>query len=301
MAVTQEQIEEGAKLLYTCLESALAEKKGCLIGRNGSTELTTLFYYDTYKSCTQEMATNLEKYSGIFPANPPALEDWIRAYKRILKSIDTEPIVTGWFQGLADYEQHLIKGLCPKSKSIPLRCLEPYYVSSEKRWTNLLAGKKVAVVSSFSKSISSQIPNASKIWGPQFESLLPPTTTWIPIQTGFPPFIARGRLEWPHGCDSWEKALDILEKQVLEKNVDVCLIGCGALGMMLGARLKQRGIPCIVMGGAIQVLFGIKGQRWRNHSIIGNFWNDAWIWPAEEETPGAAKKIEGGCYWNPST
>jgi hypothetical protein len=39
------------------------------------------------------------------------------------------------------------------------------------------------------------------------------------------------------------------------------------------------------------------GNRWANHSVISKFWNDAWVWPSEEETPRGAAKIEGGCYW----
>lgn len=67
--------------------------------------------------------------------------------------------------------------------------------------------------------------------------------------------------------------------------------------MPLAGRLKELGLPCVVLGGAIQVLFGIKGNRWANHSVISKFWNDAWVWPSEEETPRGAAKIERGCYW----
>jgi hypothetical protein len=53
----------------------------------------------------------------------------------------------------------------------------------------------------------------------------------------------------------------------------------------------------IVLGGAIQVLFGIKGRRWKTHEVISKFWNDDWIYPKPEETPQGARDIEGGCYW----
>jgi hypothetical protein len=52
-----------------------------------------------------------------------------------------------------------------------------------------------------------------------------------------------------------------------------------------------------VLGGATQVLFGIKGKRWETHDVISKFWTDAWVWPSLEETPGGAGDIEGGCYW----
>jgi hypothetical protein len=68
--------------------------------------------------------------------------------------------------------------------------------------------------------------------------------------------------------------------------------------MVIGRRLKEEGKVCIVMGGAIQVLFGIKGNRWKDHSVISKFWNDAWVYPPLERTPAGAEQIEGGCYWS---
>ena len=67
--------------------------------------------------------------------------------------------------------------------------------------------------------------------------------------------------------------------------------------MPIAKMLKDRGVIAIVMGGAIQILFGIKGKRWESHSIISTFWNDEWVWPSASETPMAAKGVEGGCYW----
>jgi 2-polyprenyl-6-methoxyphenol hydroxylase-like FAD-dependent oxidoreductase len=83
----------------------------------------------------------------------------------------------------------------------------------------------------------------------------------------------------------------------MKSGAEICIIGCGGLGMILGAELKRRGLQCIVLGGATQVLFGIKGRRWATHDVISKFWTDAWVWPSLEETPGGAATIEGGCYW----
>jgi hypothetical protein len=83
----------------------------------------------------------------------------------------------------------------------------------------------------------------------------------------------------------------------MKTGAEICIIGCGGLGMILGAELKRRGLQCIVLGGATQVLFGIKGKRWETHDVISKFWTDAWVWPSLEETPGGAGDIEGGCYW----
>jgi hypothetical protein len=96
---------------------------------------------------------------------------------------------------------------------------------------------------------------------------------------------------------NWRDAVDKLEREVVATGANVALIGCGGLGMILGARLKRRGISAIILGGAVQVLFGIKGKRWATHDVISKFWNANWVWPAADEIPGGAQFVEGGCYW----
>ena len=48
-------------------------------------------------------------------------------------------------------------------------------------------------------------------------------------------------------------------------------------------------------GGALQLLFGIRGKRWDDHPIISKLYNDAWVRP--EETLAHKEKVEGGSYW----
>jgi hypothetical protein len=95
----------------------------------------------------------------------------------------------------------------------------------------------------------------------------------------------------------WQEAVDAVVQTVMKTPARIALVGCGGLGLLIGHELKKKGLIVIVMGGAIQVLFGIRGGRWKHHEVISNFWNDAWVSPAKTETPGLAKTIENGCYW----
>jgi hypothetical protein len=170
--------------------------------------------------------------------------------------------------------------------------LEPYYVAAASQWTQCLAGKKVAVVSSFTKTIQSQLKK--EVWS---VPLFPADVEFSFVQTGYSPSLALGKGTWPGGVNSWEDAADYVVKNVVYSGAEVALIGCGGLGMVIGGRLKAKGVSAIVLGGAIQVLFGIKGRRWANHDVISSFWTDQWVWPAEDEVPGGAVLVEGGCYW----
>ena len=287
-------IEKGCLLICDAIETAFKKEEGCLIGRNGTIELQVLGAGENAPSFLRD---TLELHAGIFPSSEQSVELWRKEYINSLKNIHSEPIVAGWYKPLAEVEKKLLEATCPGAPHIPLRCLEPYYVDEQYRWTKLLAGKRVAVVSSFAKTIEKQIQNREKIWGEKADTLLPPDTQWFPIQTRYPPVLAQGRAEWPKGVTTWNGALRYVADCVMAKKPDVCIIGCGGMGMVLAALLKHQGIVCIVMGGAVQVLFGIKGNRWANHSVISKFWNEHWVWPAVEETPNGAGKIEGGCYW----
>jgi hypothetical protein len=193
-------------------------------------------------------------------------------------------------------EDILLNTFCPDAFRTPLRSLEPYYVEPELHWTQFLAGKRVAVVSSFAKTIELQA-SKSDIW-PDSDTVLPPTVNWIPIRAYYPPSISMGdSTSWPAGVTNWSDAASLLVEKVRSSGATVALIGCGGLGMIVGARLKRLGISVIILGGAIQVLFGIKGLRWKTHSVISKFWNESWVWPGASETPTGALKIEGGCYW----
>ena len=78
---------------------------------------------------------------------------------------------------------------------------------------------------------------------------------------------------------------------------DVALIGAGAYGLPLSAHVKRSGKVAIHLGGALQILFGIKGRRWEAMPQISRFFNEAWVRPGAGETPDGNAKIEGGCYW----
>jgi glycerol-3-phosphate dehydrogenase len=87
-------------------------------------------------------------------------------------------------------------------------------------------------------------------------------------------------------------------KDLINKaSFDVAIIGCGAYGFPLAAHVKRIGKKAVHMGGATQILFGIKGARWNNHDFISFLYNEYWTAPNKQETPTKHKDIEGGCYW----
>ena len=78
---------------------------------------------------------------------------------------------------------------------------------------------------------------------------------------------------------------------------DIAIIGAGAYGLPLCSYVKLKGKKAIHMGGATQILFGIKGMRWDSHEYISKLYNENWIRANSEETPINSNKVEGGSYW----
>lgn len=293
-------IEQGAEEIRKVIEECLQKKRGAMIGRNGTIELETLLFR-LYGSAPNQpypstIARRIELHAGIWPSDKPSLDKWVFQMVEAIRLSDV--LVAGWYEPLKQQEERLLQQTNTLAPRIPLRSLEPYYVPPELRWTNLLAGQRVAVVSSFAKTIEKQLEQRECIWPVATESLLPSNVEWVPIQTGYAPALAKGIAEWPADVQSWDVAVTYLTKKVLESKASIALIGCGGLGMVLAAELKKHGVIAIVLGGALQVLFGIKGERWAKHSVISTFWNEAWVWPNITETPRGASLIEGACYWH---
>ena len=292
-------IAAGAEEIFKTIEKALQKKQGALIGRNGTIELETLFFklYSAApnQSYPSHLSRRMEYHAGIWPPSNSFLDKWVFQMIEAIRVSDV--LVAGWYEPFKIRESEFLNKTNLHAPRIPLRSLEPYYVPPEKRWTQLLGGQRVAVLSSFAETMAEQIDKRDDIWPVCPESLLPSDTEWVFLKTGYAPVLSQGIADWPSHISDWSEAVAHLVQEVVESKASIALIGCGGLGMVLAAELKKKGIIAIVVGGAIQVLFGIKGMRWQTHSVISHFWNDAWVWPKESETPRGASLIENACYW----
>jgi hypothetical protein len=268
-----------------------------LIGRFGTIEMETLAWFSRFP--LEKYPTGrkfvLERNAGIFPSEDLWIERWCDAYRSGIKNSDA--LAVGWWLDGMEEERRLLLLWHWARVELKLRDLEPYYTQNQ-RWTSLLQNRKVCIVSSFTETIRRQLAKGEEaIWPGAGGTLWPSGVQWSFVRTGYSPVLAQGSAGWEDAPETWEDASKGVVRQVLESGADVILIGCGGLGMVVGERLKAAGKICIVMGGAIQVLFGVKGARWAEHEIGRRFWGPGWVWPVADEIPGAADEVEGACYW----
>jgi hypothetical protein len=302
----QPPTEEGIRRGAAQVAKAIQGPAPFFIGRNGTIEMETLYFYMAIRRGTgfqkpypPRLLDQMQRNAGVFPGTEESLDAWAEEYLSHLPSLTG--LAAGWYQPVWHLERTMLDTYAPQAFRTPLRSLEPYYSAAALQWPRLLGGRRVTVVSSFAQSIQAQLAagKADAIWTGDHAGLLTPTEPiqWSFVRTGYAPATALGHAGWPAGIRTWQEAVAAVVDQVVATGAEIALVGCGGLGMIVAGRLRARGISAFVLGGAIQVLFGIKGQRWERHDIISKFWNDAWVWPAEGEMPGGASLIEGGCYW----
>jgi hypothetical protein len=170
--------------------------------------------------------------------------------------------------------------------SVRLRDLEPYYHRNP--WTEALAGKSVLVVHPFAESIERQYRRRSKLFSdprtlPDFE-----LRTLKAVQS-----IA----ESTAGFRTWFQAYEQMCTEIAETAFDIAILGCGAYGFPLAGHVKRLRKKAVHLGGAVQILFGIKGKRWDHHEVISQLYNEHWVRPLASERPENYQSVEEGCYW----
>ena len=229
----------------------------------------------------QEWFCNLQTGAGFFPDKEELAEDFTDLMIESGKNVD---IIAMFHCYLDDY---VFTEFMPKSKVTFLNHIEPW--RCKEPWTAALKGKKVLVIHPFEASIKSQYQKREQLFPntdvlPEFE-----LKTLKAVQT-----IAG---EKDDRFETWFDALEYMYEQAIRIDFDVAIIGCGAYGFPLAAKLKVAGKQVIHMGGATQILFGIKGRRWVDNPRAGITFNDAWVYPDESETPKNCKMVENHCYW----
>ena len=214
--------------------------------------------------------------------------DCFREFLEIyLNSVMTADIHCYWAGcGLESKQDNVFSKTSPSSPKMHHRVVEPYYLDSP--WSQSLQGKKVLVVNSFPETIEHQYPKRDQIWGdkqvlPEFNLI-----TYKSVQS-------IGDLN-PHG--SWVESLNVMKNDISNIDFDIALLGCSTYGLPLVDFIKRHlNKSAIYVGGAIQILFGIKGKRWETHDEISLFFNEHWVRPFDNERVRNYKILEGGCYW----
>lgn len=268
------------------IAQAILSGKPYMVGRIGSVELSAMerteeMRIGLIKSIPDRTIDMLCRNAGFFPPDTNLVEK----YSDIMIESFNKADLLGSFHDNELYIFH--KYASPEARICHLNDIEPQ-LSKSNTWFSVLEKKKVLVIHPCEETILSQYARKDKIFPNNF---LPDfdLKTIKAVQT-----IAGTKDE---RFLNWFEALQWMEEKMQTIDYDVALIGCGAYGFPLAAYAKQMGKIGIHLGGVLQILFGIMGNRWETRKYVTDVVNEYWVKPSQDEIPKNAKVIEDACYW----
>lgn len=290
--------DRASEIIYKLLEG----EKPCMIARFGSTELALLSnWYGVQKgehNVTQYIKGEIPQwwwnwrnveaiktYSGFFPITM----DYINRFSEMMiHDMQLVDVLGCW-----RLEEIYFKKELEQSKKVRFSFLEPYW--GKNPWSQTLEDKHVLVIHPFAEEITRQYyEHREQLF--EDKRVLPKFASLRVVKA------VQSLGGESNGFKDWFEALEWMKNQMDSASYDIALIGCGAYGFPLAAHAKRTGHKAVHIGGALQLLFGIKGKRWETQDYHNLFdytklFNEFWIRPDNQNKPKVASLIEEGCYW----
>lgn len=238
------------------------------------------------------LRTHLERQSGVYPTTPEFAREFVVRYASDLRELD----VIGLFG--TGMETELIAHHRARGALIPYKSMEPdrsVPADDASCYLPLLRGRRLLIVAPFADLLRERATQDTfeRVWSRIGKRWFHPAQV--------------DSVEFPYGFDPATQArhltaLDLCDwicGRIDSREFDVALIAAGGLAIPLAAHIKRSGRIAISLGGHLQVLFGVLGQRWRlRESWSRRYFNDAWIdMPERYRPPHWQQLTDGGAYW----
>lgn len=278
------------ELFNSNLRNDILSKKPLFVCRYGLSELTatTVLEFIEKGLCgkvSEDQIRMLKLNSGVFPETQSNYLYFANQYRLSFKNADYSAYLGN---GLLE-EYHLRRWFRQDVLLMHMQALEPWHFMHP--WTMALTNMKVIIIHPFAELIKQQYGRRNNIFLnrnilPDFELI-----TIKAIQTS--------GTNLSNNYRDWNDALESLYVDCMTKDFDIALLGCGSYAVPLGSKIKEAGKMAVVLGSAIQIMFGIKGKRWDEGSPeVVAMYNDFWIRAGDEyKISGAEIKSDGPAYW----
>jgi hypothetical protein len=159
-------------------------------------------------------------------------------------------------------------------------------------YLQFLAGRDVLLVCPFAEFLAQRADRDTfeRVWAKTGKRWFGPRTVQaLELPYGFAP-------ETQARYRSSLELLEELQGTIAARRFDVALIAAGGLGIPLAAFVRSRGLIGLSLGGHLQVLFGVLGERWRSREHWQErYFNDAWVALPDRYVPPAGQTTED--YW----
>lgn len=281
------------------LAAALSEERGFAAGKLGGTEQAWLLYpllreregegeERRLRAFETALGFRSLRHAGVWPTDP----EFQRRFSARFASAVGELDAIGLFGDALSASAEIFAGHRLEGQPMDFRDQEPE-VSADGGdcWLDQLRGRRVVIVSPYADLLRERATAATyeAVWtGAGKRWFEPASVVSLQIPYGFDPDTQQ----------EYADALALLDDVVVslaEMNAECALIGAGGLGIPLAAALKRRGIAAVSLGGHLQVVFGVRGERWLRRPEWRARFNDAWVGLPERYRPDPALTAED--YW----
>lgn len=242
--------------------------------------------------CIKRLANN----AGILIKNNQSLDVFVDS--NITANLESDALLV-WGEGMGEQFKYCLGHLVnirPELPTFDAVGLEPYYffgVPSYKE-NNPYKNKTILIIASHIESMEHQIKSGNYL------TCFSPHTIFDNCRFKFvkPPQTLAGN----HGNRDWQLNLPrFIEDIKSVGDFDLALASCGGYGTPTVHYIhKKFHRDAVYVGGALQLFFGIIGERWRENETIMSFYqknSGSWITPLSADIPRNSSRVENGCYW----
>ena len=300
----------GYSYLFNSIEYAINNNKPIAIGKIGSLELRIIqqyyaiinYYLNDFTSSIKDEGANC---AGIHPKTSDSFFLFVSKY---LKSVANLNILASWNENILYLEEYIwdnyirLNNVEEDKSIVELVTLESFYTEPQFWWQNLFQHKTILIISPFINSIQTQLDlsKRDKVWSGKWSGFWSPNINFKYIKFLHPYSISSDKDKSTYPMNH---TLLMEQYQSIIDNIggfDIALIGAGGYSLLLCDYIKsKKGKTAFHLGGGLQMMFGVYGNRWinSNNPIIREYINNYWIRPIEEEIPIGYKDQEFGAYF----
>jgi hypothetical protein len=284
---------------FATVHAALTGSAPAAVGKLGTFELELAYFrfktrrFSVSPSILPKMLQSLSRNTGLFPSTQ---ETACRMADELLQSLLFLDCTPNWY--MKDQALELLDAFAKRAQRVSLQSLECFLSPNPAHWWTATKAR-ILVISPFAASVEAQVPRLQSIWASR-KGLWHPESTFqtiaFPLSFGVQsPEIQKDMLaKW---TDSFGLIRSV-QAQMDSLDYDVAIVGVGIHSLPLVVHAKRKGKKALHLGGATQLLFGIRGGRWDTMAEFQPLFNEHWVRPdSVKERPTHFEAVENGCYW----
>lgn len=286
------------------LKTAIEKNIGYATGKNGNSQQYWNYYEiflkkemdrDKIRQYEEKFEHHFLKNTGIFPCTPDFILKYSKFYIAHVRNLDC----LGVFPEVCyPRELEMIKYYKLKNKLTHYRNQEPdrSSPSNEKNcYLQYFQDKKILLICPFAGLLKERATKEifEGVWSKTGKKwFYPKSVDALEFPYGFSPETHK---KYPTALDLFEHITTEIDK----KDFDIALIAAAGLAIPIASYVKSIGKIGIDLGGHLQVLFGVLGERWRRW---GEPWKkkyitDWWIDMPVKYRPKETDVCDKGAYW----